>query len=154
MVVEIGRVDQDDQDQALRLNEQMPFETRDCFPGVEAALSASHGTGCDRLALNDRGAKFASCWACACLCKTVMARTQVPSSFRFRKAWDTVFPLETSWGIGLHEQPVRNRYKMPLMISRRSIGSRGDQAPGSGIHGASMAHPASATSEGYSFRAC
>jgi Transposase IS116/IS110/IS902 family len=48
-VADVGSMHQDRQDQALRVNQEVPLATQDFFPEVCAAFSASHGTGFDRL---------------------------------------------------------------------------------------------------------
>src|SRR5712692_8718011 len=80
--------------------------------------------------------------------KLLIAFSQVPSSFQRRKEWYTVFPLGKSWGICLHEQPVRRRYKIAFTISRREMVSRVASGDGSGMNGARRSHWASVRSDG------
>src|SRR5512135_2210254 len=57
-ISDISRQDFDAQQQPLRVHEQMPFSAQDFFPPVVAALIATHGTGFDRLTIQNGRAWF------------------------------------------------------------------------------------------------
>jgi len=143
---------QDGQDHASRLKEQVAIATDDVFPGGVATLCAWHGTGGDQAAVDDGGAEFffAPHLGAYCMRKALMALSQMPARFHVWKAWDTVLPLGTSWGI-CRARSVRAQQVQDAIDDLTS--RHGLLFPGSGIYGASMAHWASVPSGGYGFRA-
>lgn len=154
-IAESGSVDQDGQDQALRLNQQVSLATEAFFPPSKPRSIPRTGlVWIDWLSMRAAlGSSSRPIWVRTRLRKAVMAFSPVPSRVQRRKEWYTVFALGTSWGIGLHEQPVRNTSITPVTISRLSMGSRGEYDDGSGRSGARRSHCASVTSDGYGFRA-
>src|SRR5579883_770919 len=133
----------------------VPHRGLTLFSAIKAAFAASHRTGLDRLAIDDGSTRFGIATCLGSHMFTQGSHGLLPGAIQLPLTEVIIdrFSVGQIMGICLHEQPVRNRYRMPFTISRRGIGSRGESAAGSGIKGARISHWASVISEGYGFRA-
>jgi site-specific DNA recombinase len=121
VVLDVGGMDHDGQDQPHRVDEDVPLPARDPLTAVVAPgppfsvvrpvwLSRMAAEGCRcRPSAARKSPRRSSC-----------SRSRVPSSFQVRKYQYTASQGGKSCGKARHWQPVRSMYKRALTISRRS----------------------------------
>src|SRR5712692_10630222 len=116
------------------------------FPTVEAALAASHGTGFDRLALDESRAGFGVSAHLGSHLPAQAAHRLLPGAVEFPEAEIMVHRFAVGQIMGhLSPRAARSRaaYKTAFTISRREMVSRVASGDGSGMNGARRSHWAS-----------